>query len=91
MLKHATERVYQPTLEKVRLELEALAQQWKGIPMLARTHGQPASPTTLGKEFMVFVARLDEQCRQLAAVSHKAKFGGATGNFNAHYVAYSGH
>ncbi len=64
------------------------ATEWKDIPMLARTHGQPASPTTLGKEFMVFVERLEEQLKLMQAVPVKAKFGGATGNFNAHYISY---
>ncbi|MCB0548127.1 MAG: adenylosuccinate lyase [Phaeodactylibacter sp.] len=88
MLKHATENVYLPVYHQLRRELESLADTWADVPMLARTHGQPASPTLLGKEFRVFVARLDEQLRQMESIPHKAKFGGATGNFNAHYVAY---
>ncbi len=88
MLKHAMSRALRPVYDQLRKELETLAEGWAGIPMLARTHGQPASPTTLGKELQVFAARLDEQVRQLDSISHKAKFGGATGNFNAHYVAY---
>ncbi len=88
MLKHATENVYLPAYQQLRQELESLADTWEEVPMLARTHGQPASPTLLGKEFRVFVARLDEQFRQMEAIPYKAKFGGATGNFNAHYVAY---
>ncbi|MCB9263731.1 MAG: adenylosuccinate lyase [Lewinellaceae bacterium] len=88
MLKHAVENVYRPAYQQLRQDLESLADTWADVPMLARTHGQPASPTLLGKEFRVFVARLDEQMRQLEAIPYKAKFGGATGNFNAHYVAY---
>ncbi|MCO6476045.1 MAG: adenylosuccinate lyase, partial [Phaeodactylibacter sp.] len=88
MLKHATDNVYLPAYQQLRREIESLADTWAEVPMLARTHGQPASPTLLGKEFRVFVARLDEQFRQMDAIPYKAKFGGATGNFNAHYVAY---
>jgi adenylosuccinate lyase len=68
--------------------LKVLARQWKEIPMLARTHGQPASPTTLGKELMVFIERIENQIEQLINIPISAKFGGATGNFNAHYVAF---
>ena len=68
-----------------------MAKDWKGIPMLARTHGQPASPTTLGKEWMVFVERLEGQIALLMQIPFAAKFGGATGNFNAHHVAFSNH
>ncbi|MCB0616621.1 MAG: adenylosuccinate lyase [Phaeodactylibacter sp.] len=88
MLKHATENVYMAVYQQLRQELESLADSWDDVPMLARTHGQPASPTILGKELRVFVARLDEQLRQMEDIPYKAKFGGATGNFNAHYVAY---
>lgn len=88
MLKHAVENVYLPTLQEVRDHLFSLSEDWLAIPMLARTHGQPASPTTLGKELRVYVERLDVQAGQLAAIPFKAKFGGATGNMNAHYVAY---
>lgn len=88
LLKQALENVYLPAIQKLRSELEALGQRWAGVPMLARTHGQPASPTTMGKELLVFIARLDEQLRQLASIPYRAKFGGATGNFNAHYAAY---
>ncbi|MCG8326529.1 MAG: adenylosuccinate lyase [Chitinophagales bacterium] len=88
LLKHAMEVVLTPVLEQVTNELEVLAKNWMDIPMLARTHGQPASPTKLGKEIQVFVVRLKEQYKQLSTISYKAKFGGATGNFNAHYVAY---
>ena len=77
-----------PAYAQVRNQLAARAQEWQAIPMLARTHGQPASPTRLGKEIEVFVARLDAQVALLAQVPFGAKFGGATGNFNAHYVAY---
>ncbi|MCF8237104.1 MAG: adenylosuccinate lyase [Saprospiraceae bacterium] len=77
-----------PTLVKLIDRLKELANEWKDIPMLARTHGQPASPTRLGKEFMVFVERLEKQLVMLKAVPFAAKFGGATGNFNAHVVAY---
>lgn len=88
LFKHALERVYYPALQKVIDELEALSLDWARIPMLARTHGQPASPTLLGKEIAVFVERLRVQMEQVKAIAHKAKFGGATGNFNAHYAAY---
>ncbi len=77
-----------PAYAQVRNALAARAQEWAAVPMLARTHGQPASPTRLGKEIEVFVARLDAQVTLLAQVPFGAKFGGATGNFNAHYVAY---
>ncbi len=87
-IKHAVERVYMPALEKVRFQLYDFAQRWKDIPLLARTHGQPASPTTLGKEIQVFVERLDNQLLLMRQIPYKAKFGGATGNFNAHLVAY---
>jgi adenylosuccinate lyase len=80
--------VYYPQLEKVLVQLDKMAEEWMEIPMLARTHGQPASPTLLGKEWLVFSARIREQLAQLKGISHKAKFGGATGNLNAHYVAY---
>ncbi|HOY18643.1 MAG TPA: adenylosuccinate lyase [Haliscomenobacter sp.] len=87
-LRHALEQVYYPALEKLQQELAALAESWAHIAMLARTHGQPASPTRLGKEFQVFVARITQQLELLQTVPHSAKFGGATGNFNAHFVAY---
>ena len=77
-----------PAIDEVITTLEEDAIAWTGIPMLAKTHGQPASPTRLGKEMMVFVYRLKEQMLQLQSLSHSAKFGGATGNFNAHNVAY---
>lgn len=88
LLKHATDNVYLPLFAALRDQLSALSEEWKNIPMLARTHGQPASPTTLGKEIQVFVERLNVQIDQLNGISFKAKFGGATGNLNAHYVAY---
>ena len=88
MLKEAIEKVFNPLFEKVLSAIHDKVQSWKEVPMLARTHGQPASPTRLGKEFAVFEERLKEQHRQLSAIHHKGKFGGATGNFNAHLVAY---
>ena len=88
LFKHALEEVYYPLLEELISSLEALALDWAQIPMLARTHGQPASPTLLGKEIAVFAERLSTQLQLLKGVPHKAKFGGATGNFNAHYAAY---
>lgn len=86
--KEAMEEVYLPELHNVVLELKKLAEEWTGISLLARTHGQPASPTTLGKEWMVFVERLEGQIRLLSHIPYAAKFGGATGNFNAHNVAF---
>jgi adenylosuccinate lyase len=77
-----------PTLGEVVKKLKSLAKDWKNIPMLAHTHGQPASPTKLGKEILVFVERLEKQIDQLKSIPYSAKFGGATGNFNAHHVAY---
>jgi len=86
--KEAFEKVYLPSLISVIAKLKELAMEWKDIPLLARTHGQPASPTRLGKEILVFVERLEEQMRLLFNVPFAAKFGGATGNYNAHKVAY---
>jgi len=86
--KDAFEKVYLPSLISVIEKLKELAMEWKDIPMLARTHGQPASPTRLGKEILVFVERLEEQMRLLFNIPFAAKFGGATGNYNAHHVAY---
>ena len=86
--KEAFENVYLKSLIAVIAKLKELSVEWKDIPMLARTHGQPASPTRLGKEILVFVERLEEQLRQLFNIPFAAKFGGATGNFNAHHVAY---
>ena len=87
-LKDAIQQVYLPILIQLIDLLNDLANQWQGISMLARTHGQPASPTRLGKEIMVFVERLQEQKKQLEQITFAGKFGGATGNFNAHHVAY---
>ena len=87
-LKEALNDVYYPAIEQIRDKLEAFAHEWRGVAMLARTHGQPASPTTLGKEFMVYVERHKKQLAQLHAIAVPAKFGGATGNFNAHHAAY---
>ncbi len=86
--KEAFEKVYLPSLITVIAKLKELAMEWKDVPMLARTHGQPASPTRLGKEILVFVERLEEQMRLLFNIPFAAKFGGATGNYNAHHVAY---
>ncbi len=87
-LKEAWVDVLQPVLDEVIETLNEQAVQWKDVPMLARTHGQPASPTSLGKEIFVFVERLKKQKNLLKTIPFSAKFGGATGNFNAHYVAY---
>ena len=87
-IKEALEQVYYPLIEELIEQLNDYAEQWKNIPMLAKTHGQPASPTRLGKEVMVYVYRLEEQLRSLKDTPVTAKFGGATGNFNAHHVAY---
>lgn len=89
LLMHSVQRVYLPFFKKIRNSINDLALEWAGIPMLAKTHGQPASPTRLGKEMKVFVERLDNQLRLLGQVPFTAKFGGATGNFNAHHVAYA--
>jgi adenylosuccinate lyase len=87
-VSEAIYRIYIPALLNVIGYLEKLAEEWKEIPMLARTHGQPASPTLLGKEFLVFTERLNGQVQSLAKIPIEAKFGGATGNLNAHYAAY---
>ncbi len=87
-LKDAVNDVYVPHLMQVKNKLKELSQEWEGVAMLARTHGQPASPTRLGKEIEVFVVRIEEQFNLLTSVKSAAKFGGATGNFNAHQVAY---
>ena len=87
-LKHAVEEVIIPELEIAIQQLNQLSDDWSAIPLLARTHGQPASPTRLGKEIYVFVERLQIQLNQLKSIPFSAKFGGATGNFNAHQVAY---
>jgi adenylosuccinate lyase len=88
MLKEGMERVILPSLQEVLGRLKAKAEAWKDIPMLAKTHGQPASPTRLGKELQVFVTRLENQLKLLKPIPYPAKFGGATGNMNAHHVAY---
>ncbi len=90
-IKEAVNEVYLPALQEMIDLLAAFAEEWKDIPMLARTHGQPASPTRLGKEVMVFVYRLRQQVDLLKAVPVSGKFGGATGNFNAHHIAYPDH
>ncbi|MBI9068228.1 MAG: adenylosuccinate lyase [Salinivirgaceae bacterium] len=87
-LRDAIQEVYLPLLENAISKLADLAEEWREIPMLARTHGQPASPTRLGKEIMVFVERLNKQLNLLKSIPCSAKFGGATGNFNAHVVAF---
>ena len=87
-IKEALEEVYYPMVEELIEQLNDYAEQWKNVPMLAKTHGQPASPTRLGKEIMVYVYRLEEQLRGLKDTPITAKFGGATGNYNAHHVAY---
>ncbi len=87
-IKEALNNVIFPELNAIIAELSKMAKEWKDIPMLAKTHGQPASPTRLGKEFMVFVSRLTKQFEVIQQIPHSAKFGGATGNFNAHKVAY---
>ena len=87
-VKEALEQVYYPQIEELIAQLRAYAEEWANIPMLAKTHGQPASPTRLGKEIMVFVYRLERQLVALKACPVTAKFGGATGNYNAHHVAY---
>jgi adenylosuccinate lyase len=87
-IKEALENVYYPLIQELIDQLHTYAEEWKDIPMLARTHGQPASPTRLGKEIEVFAYRLERQLVSLKACAITAKFGGATGNFNAHHVAY---
>ena len=86
--KESLENEYYPAIATLILQIKKLAATWKNIPMLARTHGQPASPTRLGKEFMVFAERLSQQLQLLQSIPYSCKFGGATGNFNAHHVAY---
>ncbi len=88
LLKDSFVNVMLPKLQEITLKLRSLAKEWEEIPMLARTHGQPASPTILGKEIMVFVERLESQIAYFEHIPFSAKFGGATGNFNAHHVAY---
>ncbi len=86
--KHCMENEYLPAVINMQNSLYQLAAQWKNVPLLARTHGQPASPTRLGKEIMVFVERLNNQVELFGSIPYSAKFGGATGNYNAHHVAY---
>jgi adenylosuccinate lyase len=88
LLKEALDTVLMPKLENLQAVLVEQSNTWKDVPMLARTHGQPASPTRLGKEIRVFAERLTEQYKTVAQCVHAAKFGGATGNFNAHHIAY---
>lgn len=88
LLKESINDIYLPEIKKIINKINELSNEWKDIPMLARTHGQPASPTKLGKEFMVFSERLSKQLGLLNLIPYSAKFGGATGNFNAHKVAY---
>ncbi|MBR3871840.1 MAG: adenylosuccinate lyase [Paludibacteraceae bacterium] len=88
MVKESLSDVFVPAIEELIAKLNAYAEEWKNIPMLAKTHGQPASPTRLGKEIKVFAYRLEEQLATLKVVKYTAKFGGATGNYNAHNVAY---
>jgi adenylosuccinate lyase len=88
LLKDAVQQEILPKLTQLKDKLSELAEEWKAIPMLARTHGQPASPTKLGKEIKVFCERLEGQIAHLQSIPHSAKFGGATGNFNAHHIAY---
>ena len=87
-MKEALEDVVLPQTEELIAQLQSYAEEWRDVPMLAKTHGQPASPTRLGKEVAVYVYRLEEQLKLLRALPLTAKFGGATGNFNAHHVAY---
>ncbi|MBL4651919.1 MAG: adenylosuccinate lyase, partial [Flavobacteriales bacterium] len=87
-IKDALVAIIFPAIEEVIAKLKELVQEWKNVSMLAKTHGQPASPTNLGKELYVFVERLEIQFSQIKSVPHSAKFGGATGNFNAHKVSY---
>ncbi|WP_367868453.1 adenylosuccinate lyase [Pedobacter sp. WC2423] len=88
--KRSLEEEYYPNIQLLIVKLQELAAEWKDIPLLAHTHGQPASPTKLGKEFLVFAERLEIQLNNLKNIPHSAKFGGATGNFNAHHIAYPG-
>lgn len=88
MLKEAMEHVYMPALHEVLSLISEMAEKWSDVPILAKTHGQPASPTRLGKEFKVYQVRIEEQLRQFSQLTYPAKFGGATGNMNAHKVAY---
>lgn len=91
LLKDAVNKVYKPEIQKLLAVLKGFSAEWKHIPMLAKTHGQPASPTILGKEIAVFAERLEAQLSQLEKIPYSAKFGGATGNFNAHHIAFPEH
>ncbi|RZK70318.1 MAG: adenylosuccinate lyase, partial [Pedobacter sp.] len=86
--KLSLEEVYYPNISLLVEKIRSLAVEWKDVPLLAHTHGQPASPTKLGKEFLVFAERIEVQLKNLKAIPNSAKFGGATGNFNAHHIAY---
>ena len=86
--RDAVNEAYYPLLDEILVKLNEMSQEWEGVPMLARTHGQPASPTRLGKEIRVFIERLTRQLNLMKSIPCSAKFGGATGNFNAHHVAY---
>ncbi|MBX2846382.1 MAG: adenylosuccinate lyase [Saprospiraceae bacterium] len=88
MIRDAMHKVYLPVLQEVYVKLQELSQNWASIPMLARTHGQPASPTTVGKELAVFIERLHGQIGVVCRIPNSGKFGGATGNMNAHYIAF---
>ena len=88
LLKESLETILYPLIEKIIKNLDGLSKKWANIPMLARTHGQPASPTKLGKELRVFLVRIETQLEYLKNIPHFGKFGGATGNLNAHYIAY---
>jgi adenylosuccinate lyase len=90
-LKEALDEVFYPEIQSIAKKITGYAGEWMNVPMLAKTHGQPASPTRVGKEFQVFAYRLERQLALLKAVPVSAKFGGATGNFNAHHAAYPGH
>ncbi len=87
-IREAAHDVYYPLIDEILEQLRGMAREWENVPLLARTHGQPASPTRLGKEMMVYIERLEKQIAMLREVPAPAKFGGATGNFNAHYAAY---
>ncbi len=87
-IREAANNVYYPLIDRLVGQIRAMAKEWENVPLLARTHGQPASPTRLGKELMVYVERLDKQLAMLHSIPAPAKFGGATGNFNAHHAAY---
>ena len=88
LVRDFMQREYQPHLTSLISRISQMSKEWQNVPMLAYTHGQPASPTRLGKELMVFVSRLEKQMNLLKTIPFSAKFGGATGNFNAHHVAY---